>query len=63
MLTITARNMIEAQGYRLTGAARAELTARADRERARDGETCLEAEIVEVHDFDGALIGYLQYML
>lgn len=63
MVTIMAKDMLHAQGYKLDDETRAELKAKADRHRARDGEDCLQRMIVEVIDFDRTPIGHLAFQL
>lgn len=62
-VTITAANMIYAQGATLDTESRATLVAKADRDRAEFGETALQPINVPVQDFHGALIGHMTYML
>lgn len=62
-VTITAQSMVYAQGAKLGKEARATLTAKADKHRARDDETCLQQMNVPVKDNSGALIGHMIYML
>jgi hypothetical protein len=63
LVTITAQNMLYAQGAKLGAKERAILKTRADRRRLEFDETCKQGISVEVHDFDGALIGYMTYYL
>lgn len=63
MITITAANMITAQGVKLTKTQMATLQAKADRRRAKFGDFGPESVSVPVRDAQGALIGYMRYTL
>lgn len=62
-VTVTARDMYAAQGFKLDAENRAILVAKADRYRAITGETGPTDINVPVIDLHGALIGHLRYML
>ncbi|ASX98997.1 hypothetical protein SEA_ROSIEPOSIE_102 [Arthrobacter phage RosiePosie] len=62
-VTITARDMYAAQGFKLDAETRALLVAKADRYRKITGETGPTDINVPVIDLGGALIGHLRYML
>jgi hypothetical protein len=62
-VTVTARDMYAAQGFKLDAENRAILVAKADRYRSITGETGKTDIHVPVVDFHGAKIGELIYML
>lgn len=62
-ITVTARDMYAAQGFKLDAENRAILVAKADRYREIEGETGPTEIRVPVVDFHGAEIGKLTYML
>lgn len=69
MFTVTARDMLTAQGVEITAEQRAELTERCDRQRriitAASGYVCTDKQsmLVNVYTPEGARIGYLTYWL
>ena len=62
-VTVTARDMYAAQGFKLDDDGRAILVAKADRYREITGEAGETDIHVPVVDFHGAKIGELIYML
>lgn len=63
MITVTARDMYAAQGFKLDAENRAALTAKADKYRRITGETGKTKIIVPVIDFHGHHMGNLEFML
>jgi hypothetical protein len=61
MITITAQNMLVAQGVKLTKAQRDTLQAKADRRRAKFGDFGPESISVPVRDRNDVLIGHMRY--
>ena len=59
-ITITARSMHYAQGFKFDVECRAALKAKADRDRAELGETGPQQVNVKVVDFSGTHIGYIK---